>query len=240
MGIFDKLSSSGLEKEKDVLGGRKIYDSDIYVGPIKLAYAIQSDGGALGLDLTVSIDGSDYREILWVSNKNGNNFYEDKSGKKRGLPGYTIANDICLIATETELSDVETEEKVVRVYDSKENGEVNKSVPMLMPLIGKEIALAILQETEFKQEKTDSGYVDTDQKIQTNRISKVFHPELKVTIAEAMEGKEAAFWDAWIEQNKGRVVDRTARGSRGGAAKAGSAKAGGSSKAPKQSLFGNK
>lgn len=238
MGIFNKLGSEGLEQEKDFLGGRKIYPSDIYIATIKLAYAVQSDGGALGLALTVMFDGNEYSENIYVSTKGGDNFYTDKNGKKRGLPGFTIANDICLIACETALSDVETEEKVVSVYDAKEKGEVNKSVQMLMPLLGKPVALGILEETEFKQEKTDAGYVDTADTVQRNRISKVFHPELKVTIPEAMEGKEAGFWDAWIKANQGRVIDRTA-GKKGGT---GGAKAGstGTAKAPKQSLFGNK
>ena len=239
MGIFDKATSEGLEQERDVLGGRKIYPSDIYIAKIKLAYAIQSDGGALGLALTVAFGDDEYSENIYVTTKEGNNFYVDKNKKKRGLPGYTIANDICLIACDTPLSEVETEEKVVSVYDAKEKGEVNKSVPMLMPLIGKEIALGILEETEFKQEKTDKGYVDTAETVQRNRISKVFHPEYKVTVPEAMDGKEAAFWDAWIKANQGRVVDKTA-GKRGGTSSGAKAGSTGASKAPKQSLFGNK
>lgn len=242
MSLFKKLGTDNLEKEKDVLGGgRKVLPSDIYKGVIKYAYATQAESGALGLVLSIALEsGEEYTETVWVSTKTGDNFYTDKNGKKRGLPGFTIANDLALIAAETELCNLGTEEKVIKVYDYNEKGEINRPVPMLMDLVGKPVAVGILEEKSFKQTKADNGsYVDSDETVSKNRLSKIFHPELKLTVPEAMEGKEAVFWDAWIEANKGKVIDRTQ--SKGKAAPSASgAKQGGTSTPKKSSLFPGK
>ena len=92
---FGDLNTDGLEQSRDTLGGGGAVESDSYTGKIKLAYAGASQGGARFLAVHIDLDGREYRETLYVTNKQGQNFYE-KGGKKIPLPGFTVARGIDL------------------------------------------------------------------------------------------------------------------------------------------------
>lgn len=247
--MFQNLKSDGLEKTQDRLGGYQPLETDIHIVTIKALYASKSDGGALGLNLIAETEsGQEYRETLWVTNKKGENFFLNKQDntKKVPLPGFVVADDICLIATGAPLSEQQTEEKVIKLYDSEQKKEVPKSVDMVIDAIGKQVALGILQQLVNKNEKQGNEYVPTAETRTENTIDKVFHPELKLTVAEARDGQqEAKFWDAWQTRNKGQVRDKRtikdgeAGAARGSAPKAAPSAAAGSA-APRKSLFGNK
>lgn len=56
---------------------------------------------------------------LWMTSgtaKGCKNYYEDRNGTKQYLPGFLIANSIALLTVVAELSQLETETKVVNVY----------------------------------------------------------------------------------------------------------------------------
>lgn len=244
MSLFNKLTSDGLEESQDRLGGFGVFDSDIYTGKIKVAYAGTSSGGATSVSLVVETGGKEYRETFYVTNKKGENFFT-KDGKKIPLPGFTIVDDICLIASGKPLANQETEEKVIKLYDFEQKAEVPKSVPVLTDLIGQEISLGVLKQLENKTKKNDSTgeYEATDETRETNTVDKVFHPEMKLTVAEARNGKEEPeFWGKWVEKNKGTVRDRTEKKGAGGGNAGAPPKpaAAGGTAAPRQSLFGKK
>lgn len=244
MSIFNKLKSDGLEESQDRLGGFSPLETDIYKGVIKALYAGQSSGGAMSVSLIVDIGGREYRETLWVTNKNGENFFlnKDDKTKKVPLPGFTVADDIVLIATGEPLSAQETEDKVIKLYDFEAKAELPKSVPMITAAIGKEISLGIVKQTVNKNVKQGDEYVPSAETRDENVIEKVFHPELKLTVAEARNGQEEAkFYDAWLECNKGQTRDKRkvkdGAGAPGAPAKAAPGAAAGG-QAPRKSLFG--
>lgn len=248
--LFGGFKTDELEKQGDRLGGFQVLESNIYSpATIKALYAGQSEGGAASLTLVADIGGgTEYKETFWVSkkptaeqkakNELGDNFFV-KDGKKQPLPGFTTANDLCVVACEKELKDLDFEEKVIKLYDYEQKKEVPTKVMMATEAIGKQVALGILKVLEVKQKKNDQTgeYEDTDETREVNQIDKVFHPEFKVTVAEAREGKqEGEFWDKWLGRNEGKVRDKT-----GGKGK-GSGSKGGNGEPPKKkaSLFGNK
>lgn len=247
--LFANLKSDGLEESQDRLGGYRPLDTDIYTGKIKALYASKSTQGALGINLIADFNGQEYRETFWVTNKKGENFFlnKDDNSKKVPLPGFTIADDILLIATGKPLSDQTTEEKTIKLYDSEAKKELPKGVDMLVEAIGQSISLGVLKILENKNEKVGTGadaeYVPTAETRELNSTDKVFHPEQRVTVAEARAGQsEPKFWDSWIERNKGQIRDKRSikDGQAGGArGKAPAPKAGEAAPARK-SLFGNK
>lgn len=204
---FGNLKSDGLEESTDRLGGGFIKESDIYTGKLKMAYAGQSDGGAKSLTVIVDFEGKEYRETLWLTNKKGENFFLNKQDqtKKVPLPGFTTAEDICLITTSKGLADQDIEEKTINLWDKDAGKEMPKSAYVLVDLIGQEISLGILKCLENKNEKDGNGtYVPTAETRENNIIDKVFHTETKMTVAEARNGQEAGtFWDKWLNSNKG-------------------------------------
>lgn len=249
MSLFASLNTAGLEESQDRLGGFSALETDTYTGSIKVAYAGKSSGGAHSVTLIVDLQGKEYRETLYVTDKKGQNFYLNKNDptKKVPLPGFTVIDDICLVTTGKPLCEQSTEDKVVKIYDPEAKKELPKSVPVLTDLIGQVVTLGIAKELQNKSEKVGEEYLPTAETREANVIDKVFHTATKMTVAEARQGAETAqFHDSWLERNKGKLRDRrTVKDGAGGQVGA-PKRAGGPSSAPKsgaperKSLFGSK
>lgn len=235
MGLFGKLTTDGMEEVQDRVGsGSQPLESDIYEATIVAPYVTHSASGAMAVNLIAKIGEREYRETFYVTNREGKNYYLNQNNKKCPLPGFNTINDICLIATEQPLSEQDTEDKVLKLYDFETKSEVNKTVPVISGLMGKKVALGILKRIENKRVKEGDTYVDSAESRTFNAVDKVFHPELHVTVPEAVHGKEAAFWDKWLEANKGKTQDR--RKIKDGEAH--QARKPAAAPAPKKSLFG--
>lgn len=227
---FGDLSNDGLEQTEDRLGGGGFkLETDIYTGPIKLAYAGKTDGGSKFMTFVFDFDGKEFKHTEYATNKQGQNFFmvkdKDKkeTGKKAPLPGFTVINDICLATVEQELKDINFEDKMVNIYDYDLRKEVAKSVPVAIDLLGKVVSLAIVKTVENKTEMQGNERVTTNDTQDVNSIEKVFNTESKLTLVEAREGKPPEFWNMWLEKNKGVTRDKTAKngvksGKPGGAA----------------------
>lgn len=210
MKLFENLDVSGVEKTEDYVGGfSSLLDSDIYVMKIKTAYATTSKGGAMGVTFVGDINGNEYSETLYITNKNKEPYYIDAQHKKRFIPGYNVVNNICLVAAGKGITDLETEDKVLNVYSFEEKKRVPTSVPVLVDLSGKEVALGIVKELSNKAVADGKGgYVPTSETRESNITVAVFYPDNHKSVNEQVEGKEATFWDKWLEKNQGKTVDR--------------------------------
>lgn len=211
--LFGSLTTDGLEEVSDRLGGFQPLDTDAYPATIKAMYAGQSAGGARNVTILADVGGREYRETIYVTNKKGENFFLNKNDpkKKVPLPGFTTIDNICLLTTGIPLAEQATEEKVVNVYDADAGREMPKAVQMLTDVLASpEIILGILRQLENKSEKDGNGnYIATAETRETNAIDVVFHTERKMTVSEARAGAEnAAFYEAWVNKNKGETRDR--------------------------------
>jgi len=247
MGLFNNLSTDNLEKQEDRVGGGSwTRDTDIYTMTIKAAYAGKStSSNAQSVTfIFTDKDNKEYRETFWITDGQGKNYYhpKDKSGKKdetkrNALPGFNIVNDICIICTDKPLSEQADEEKTFKVYDPDAKQELPKAVPMLVELLGKEVALAIYKITENKTKKNDSTgqYEPIAEEREVNNTEKALFPNYRCTVREAEVALEngatvtddaivnkqgenvAVFWDSWITQHQGKVKDkRTIKDGAGG------------------------
>lgn len=214
MGIFSKLSTEDLAEDKDVVGGGNFdpIPSGIYDATIKLAYAGFSSGGAQSLTMLFDIDGKEYKETIYITKKTGENFYIDKEdGKtKRQLPGFTLVNDICLLTTNSELSEQDTETKVVSVYNPDAKSEIPTEVEVPTALLGQSVKLAILRKIVNKQAKGDSGrWEDTDESKTENSIEKAMHHETGRTVNEYIhEVDPGDFQNTWGDRFTGKDINK--------------------------------
>lgn len=210
MKLFENLDVSGVEKTEDYVGGfSSLLESDIYVMKIKTAYATTSKGGAMGVTFVGDINGNEYSETLYITNKNKEPYYIDAQRKKRFIPGYNVVNNICLVAAGKGITSLETEDKVLNVYSFEEKKRVPTSVPVLVDLSGKEVALGIVKEISNKAVADGNGnYIPTAETRENNITVAVFYPDTHKSVNEQAEGKEATFWDKWLEKNQGKTVDR--------------------------------
>lgn len=235
MKLFENLDTNDVERTEDRVGGNsRLLDSDIYVATIKAAYTGESKSGAISVTLMCDIDGKEYTETLYITNRNKEPYSVNTSTRKKSfIPGYNYMNAICLVVAGKELKEVEAEEKVLSLYSFETKKNENTSVPVLVELSGKQVALGIVKELRNKAELVDGKYVDTPESREQNRIMAVFDPESHKTVNEALDNKEATFWDAWLDRNKGKVVDR--RTIKDGAPTTGSGAS--NTQAPRKSLF---
>lgn len=240
MNILKKIGqqTDDIQEDQDSLGG-SLRDSGLVELTVQAAYIDVSDKGSYSFNLIGKDDkGSEYRETLWITNKNGENFYE-YNGEKRYLPGFNVANAIALLTTGYSLADLDDpEEKKVEVWDFDEGKMVLKDKDCLPQLNGEKILVGILKEVidKTKLNEGTGKYEPTGETRTVNVIDKVFHAETRMTVAEIRDdAEEAVFVDKWDQKWTGKERNR-AKGAKEGS---GSAATGTPQKA-KSSLFNKK
>lgn len=245
MSILANLTTdSSIANEKDSIGGSRAIETGIYTFTIQHAYIGKSTGGAISLNLNLKTeDNKELKQQLWMTSgtaKGGKNFYTDKNGDKQYLPGFLMANSLCLLTVGKEISELDTEQKVIPLYNADAKAEVPTKVDMLMDLIGKEITAAVFKQTVDKTKKNEStgAYEPTGETREENEIDKFFRASDKKTTAEIRaQAEEASFIHTWEKKYAGQTRDKSnGASSANGTAGAPKAASGTTSK-PTTSLF---
>lgn len=207
MGILSNIKSdNSIEESKDVLGGGSgVLETGVYSFTIDLAYVDTSKSGAVGIVLNLSNkDGQKIRTTEYVTSgtdKGGKNYYETKDGKKRYLPGYTLINEMIMLTLDCELADIDTEEKVINIYNFDLKKEAPTKKQVITDLLGKDVLVAVNKTIKDK-------YAEPNESVEVNELFKFFHTETRKTVNEYRAEEEAAvFIDSWLEKNKGKVKD---------------------------------
>lgn len=246
MSILSTLTTdNSIANEKDVVGGgSRALESDLYAAKVVTAYITKSAGGAIALAASFKTEaGQDLRQTFWMTSgtaKGCKNYYEDKQGEKQYLPGFLHANALCLLTTGKEISALETEQKVIPLYNSDAKAEVPTKVDMLMDLIGKDVVLAVIKQTvdKTKKNETTGVYEPTGETREENEVDKIFRARDRMTTAEIRaQAETAAFADTWKQKWAGKVRDKSKGATATGTAGLPSAKATGSASKPTTSLF---
>lgn len=246
MSILANLTTdSSIANEKDSIGGgSRVLESGIYTFTIQHAYIGKSTGGAISLNLNLKTeDNKELKQQLWITSgtaKGGKNYYIDKNGDKQYLPGFVMANSLCLLALGKEISELDTEQKVISVYNTEAKAEVPTKVDMLMDLVGKDITAAVFKQIVDKTKKNEStgAYDPTGETREENELDKFFRASDKKTTAEIRaQAEEATFVHTWEKKYAGQTRDKS-KGASGANGTAGAPKAAsvGASK-PTSSLF---
>lgn len=237
--LANLASDDSIANEKDSIGGGGVLESGLYPCTVTLAYVTKSQGGATGLVLKAKTDqGRDINQTLWMTSgtaKGGKNYYE-KDGVKNYLPGFIAANALALLGCGKEISQCDTETKVVNVYSFEAKAEIPTKVEMVMDLVGKEIVVGLIKQTVDKNVKNDAGlYVASGETRDENEIDKFFRASDHMTTAEIRAAaNDPVFYDTWNTKWAGQVRNKA----KGATGTAGTPKAaGGTTKKPTTSLF---
>lgn len=230
-----------IAEERDSVGSGGPIDSGIYNCNIALAYINKAASGAMGLVLNLKTDtGREIRQTLWMTSgtaKGGKNYYE-KDGEKHYLPGFNHANSLALLTVGKEISQLETETKVVNVYSVEAKTEIPTKVEMLVDLLGKDIKVGVIKQTVDKTKKNENTgvYEPTGETRDENEIDKLFRARDNMTTAEIRgQAETATFIETWSNKWTGKTRDR----SKGTSGTPGAPKAAGAAttKKPTNSLF---
>lgn len=245
MSLLKSLATNdSIANEKDSVGSTGPLESGLYNTSVSMAYLSKSAGGALGLVLTLKTEeGRDIRQTLWMTSgtaKGCKNYYETKTGEKQYLPGFNIANGLSLLTVGKEISDLETETKVVNVYSAEAKAEVPTKVEVLMDLLNQEITVGLIKQTvdKTKKNETTGVYEPTGETRDENEIDKLFRTRDRMTTAEIRaQAEEAKFVDTWSAKWSGKTRDKsTGTAGTAGAPKAAAGAPAGAKK-PTTSLF---
>ena len=242
--MLEVKTDANVKSGGDTLGGFKVWDTGAYEAVVKAVYLGKSEKGAQFAGIHLTIDGKEYREQVYFTNREGENFYKDKkTGEAKEMPGFQTVNELVLLTTGTGLLDNQAiEDKVLKLYDPQAKAETNQSVPCLVEVMNKPIIVGIQKVKSFKQEKnaTTGNYEDTAEIREENQINKFFHAETQGTVTEYMKDlKHGAFFEEWTGRNTHDfVVDKT----KGKNAATGGAAPGrpGAAQGETKSLFGKK
>ncbi len=209
-----------IQENKDSLGSNfKVLESNIYEGVIEKAFLTTSMNGALALNLHIKLDNNVlYKEQLWMTTnktKGCANYYYDKNQVKYYLMGFTIANHISLCATGKPLSKLDTEEKVIKLYNFDTQTEVPTPVNMVTAMLNKPVKLGIIKQLKNAVKRITTAdnkvkYVKTNDIKESNYIDKVFHPTKNQTVMEIKAKTDKAKFieqwkDKWVGEERNTV-----------------------------------
>lgn len=221
MDLSKLATDSSVKAGGDVLGGFSVLESGLYQMGIDMAYVDKSIGGAIGLHLTLKDGhGNTLKQILRITSGNakGNKpTYTDRYGKEQFLPGMNAANALAELTCGKQISEMETKEKVINVYDFDAKKELPLTKDVLTDLLSKKITIGILKQVVDKNVKDDNGnWIASGETREENELDKFFDAETNKTISEIRDGvEEAGFIHKWAAKNKGNTRMK-AKGATGG------------------------
>jgi hypothetical protein len=247
MSVLANLATDdSIENEKDVVFTGGPLDSGIYMCQVLLAFIGKAASGAMSLVLHLKTEeGREVRQTLWITSGDakGNRNYYEKDGQKHYLPGFQLARSLSLLTVGKELSEMETEPKMVKLWDTSAQAEIPKQVDALTALIGQDVVVGLVKQTVDKNVKNGEGkYVPSGETRDENEVDKFFRARDNKTTAEILaEKEEAEFIDVWRDKWEGQVRNRakgaSAAGAQGTAGMPGGAAAPAGTGQPAKSLF---
>jgi hypothetical protein len=223
MGLFDKVSTSSTVKaEVDVVRGQKKEPlaSNIYNAIIKYAYAIKSKGGALGVTVVLTTpEGRELKEIQYITSgdaKGNKTYYEKENAETKAmeqfsLPGFNAIDSLCRLVLGKGVLECDNEKRTIKLYDYDTKTELPKEVDMLIDLVGKPVAVAVLNQIEDKTAKSaqTGAYEPTGKTYSTNVIDKYLDADDRKTAQEKANNVEATFAEAWLTKWKDQVSNQS-------------------------------
>ena len=186
--LANKKTVSDDRVESDFLGGGfSVPETDIYPFLVKYAYFRQSQtSDAVSVNLSLEINGREHHYVLWVTTAKGDIICKNsKTGKPMNILGYTKINSLTMLLLSKELGDVDTEDKILNLYNFEEGKETPQNVECLIDLHGLRGNVALQKQIVNKEKKNDKGiYVPTGETREVSEIIKFFAEDKLATLSE--------------------------------------------------------
>lgn len=242
--LFGNLTTEGAEEAQDRLGGRSLLPTGLYPGKIKVAYAGKSTtSDARSVTVVIKTDqGPEIRETFWITNGKGEPTYKTKDNKLAQLPGYASIEELCQVSVGKSITELDSEEKMVNIYDFDQKKEVPTSVPVLVDLVDAEVTVGLFKAIVNKQEKGQDGkYHDIADSRELNTMEKFFHTDTGMTYQEIKrELEKGEFIHLWDEKYSGHDQDRRSIKDGGSAGTKGAPPKPNEESGARRTLFGKK
>lgn len=209
----DTVQTTSIER----LGGGFAWESGVYDATVLLAYLNQASSEAVSFNVVLkNSDGKELKESFWIKSgkAKGNKTYYTKDGKDYPLPGYSVANSLCIAATGNSLAKCMSsiDKKVINIYDPAKGKEAPMERPVIMALVGELVKVAVHQISEDKTKKNETtGQYESTGEVRTVNECKFFGNTEGKTAEEILSESDATMFDKWAEKNTGAVIDKTTK-----------------------------
>lgn len=213
-----QLGADVEKQEEDVIvtGGGFTLDTGLYPMVIENAYLEKTDSGAMMMHVHLKRKAGGnqvyrFKNCIVSGDAKGNKptYFDAKTKKNRPLPGYSQMDQICKIAADIPLSQIEPEKKLIKLWDFDVGAEVPREMPVVTQIIGQEILAGIQFRRENKRANQNGEWVDTNEAREFNELDKVFYPDGFTVTEKAAEAEEAVFVEKWAKAfPDGTVVDK--------------------------------
>jgi len=198
--------------ETSMGGGSFLWDSGVYECTVDMAYFDVSQGGANSLNLTIlNSEGKKLKQTFWFTNRKNGITFADQKGENKYLPGYVLANNLCLIVTEKDINESydAAKTKTINVYDFVAKKEKPTEKLVAVNLLSKKIKVAVLKQIVNKRVKQGNEYVNSAETRDENDIKEFYFDDTGLTVVEKANGlTEAILIHKWDERNKGKIISR--------------------------------
>lgn len=206
------LQDDVVDDDRDSVGGGYLKDTGLYPVSIDMAYMSKSANGATAVNFVFKDDsGSEIRQTIYMTNRNGGTTYLGKDKLPHALPGLNKVNTIVKAACGKTIDKLKTEDKTINLYSREEKTEVPEVVPVLYKLLDKKIVIGLLRIKDNKQVLDDDNDWGDDPEgafVEFNEIDKVFTADTHLTSKEAKAGKvKGVFIHKWKKNWDGKIKD---------------------------------
>jgi hypothetical protein len=195
-------------------GGGFTWESGVYDATIKMVYLNQTASEAQFFNVILEKNSGNTAELrenfcIKSGKAKGNKTYYTKDGKDYPLPGYSIANSMCVAVTGESLPKCmeSGEMKTVKVWNPEQKKELPAERKVVMSLVGKPIKVAVHQVIEDRTAKTANGEYAPTGLTRTINKCKFFGNTEGKTAEEIQKGESATKFDKWAQKNTGTVID---------------------------------
>ncbi len=217
--LSDLTMTDDIQEAGDSVGGKfDPVNSGLYKLKIVSAYLMESTNGASGVALDFETeDGQSIQETIYITSgkaKGQKHYYIDKKGDKQYLPGFNQINALSLLTAGKNINKLETEEKIIDVYDFNAKARLPTKVDMLMALVDKPVLAGIFKKIVDKRvlDPETSKYVPTGETRTINEVDKFFRASDQLTVTEIKAGAtEAVFINTWHSKNTGVTKDESTK-----------------------------
>ncbi len=217
-------NATNAEQDSDFIPGtgfeKEIFESGLYKAKILMAYVKPSSSGAIGVHFTFEINSASgekktFENSFWITNRNQENFYTTKDGKQYFMRGYNQVNDLCKSVLKKSISEINTEDKTVQIYNFQARKKEPEIVPVITELLERDVILCLIKIRTNKQVKAaDGSWQDSQEEVYKNEIDKILinHESLAVTRIELENGDTSQkFATGWVTRWKGKERDQYAQ-----------------------------
>lgn len=206
--VFD--FSDDINEGEERVGGFSLLPSNIFKLRITQAYMILSKNGAKGVVIDAETpEGHKHSQTFYITNKNGQPYYE-KDGKKTMLPSMTTINNLAKLLGFKNFGEVYNArvKKAGTVYDWESRKEITKELEKLVKLEGKIIAAAIVHRKENKTKLVGKDYKPTNEAREFNEILAFLDKKTNRTATEVADDKDAKYAADFLSKYENQIDDR--------------------------------